>query len=469
MKFKNSTNRIYKPGFKTKILSLILKGGLNTKLLYKLSLYNKELKYITEFRNKSLKYLKLMKNPDWILSESPDINYDELIYYSTPKDVNSTSELKTTFDNLGISTKGNLNLKTAIDIIFDSISVSNSVKIFLFKLGIIFLSLFEAFQKFPYLIIKYLNTVVPVSDNFYATLNSIVFSEGSFCYVPKDIHCEFNLTTYFRTNTENFAQFERTLLITDTYSSIFYLEGCTAPIYKETQLHVAIVEIILKTKSFVKYVTIQNWYKGNFLGEGGLYNFTTKRGICYTGASLEWLQLELGSAYTWKYPSTILKGNYSKSEFCSISFVSELQVADTGTKVFHLGSFSTSRIVSKSITLNNAINVYRGFVEIKKHAFGVFNKTECDSLIIGNTALTATLPYNKVCNFSSNVQQEAFISKVDENFIFFLMQRGVSCRKAITLIVNGFCIDIFNKIPLEIASEIPRLIYIKTESLFLNL
>nr|QEM01899.1 cysteine desulfurase activator complex subunit SufB [Nephromyces sp. ex Molgula occidentalis] len=467
MNKKYLLNKPYKYGFKTNINSYNIKGGLNYTTLLKIINELIEPNFIKIFRFKALNKLRFLRQPDWCFFEIPDINYDKILYYSKPINLANNeiiSKLDKTFEKLGISKKQQKKLSnTAIDLIFDSISISNIIEPFLSKSGIIFIPLFKAIKKYSYLINKYLGTVISFNDNFFAALNSTVFSEGSFCYIPKNIKCNFNLSTYFRTNLENFAQFERTLLIASENSSLTYLEGCTAPIYNESQLHVAIVEIIAKKFSYIKYSTIQNWYKGNIIGEGGLYNLTTKRGICFEYAKLEWTQIEVGSSITWKYPSTILKGNYSYSEFYSISLLSGVQEADTGSKIIHIGKNTKSKIISKSISLNKSLNIYRGLIDIKYNAFKSKNQTEWDSLLIGSKALTITIPYTKVSNSNSIIKQEASISKLDEDLLFLLMQRGIPLKNTITLLIYGFCFSIWEKLPLEFGVEIPLLISLRTE------
>nr|QEM01549.1 cysteine desulfurase activator complex subunit SufB [Nephromyces sp. ex Molgula occidentalis] len=460
-------NKPYKYGFKTDIDSYNISGGLNINTLLKIINELEEPNFIKKFRLEALNKLKFLRQPDWCFFEVPDINYDKISYYSKPinlTDKDVLSKIDQTFEKLGISKEQQENLSnTAIDLVFDSVSISNIIEPFLSKSGIIFIPLFKAIQKYPYLVKKYLGTVVPSNDNFFAALNSAVFSEGSFCYIPKNIKCNFDLSTYFRTNLENFAQFERTLLIAGENTKLTYLEGCTAPMYSESQLHVAIVEIVAKYNSFVKYATIQNWYRGNKLGEGGLYNLTTKRGICFDFAKLEWTQIEVGSSITWKYPSTILKGNNSSSEFYSISLLSGVQEADTGSKMTHIGKNTKSKIVSKTISLNSSLNIYRGLVDIKPSAYKSFNQTECDSLLIGSNALTGTFPYTKVSNSTAIIRQEASISKLDEEFLFLFMQRGIDLKTAVTLLIYGFCYNICEKLPLEFGVEIPLLISLRTE------
>lgn len=467
MKLGEIINQIYPYGFKTEIEVEQITGGLNKKTIEQISFKQKEPKFIQDFRQKALLKIHELRIPDWSFFEIPEFNYDEISYYSAPKnlyDLETKQKLEKAFMKLGLSLKDKQEItNAAMDIIFDSISISNQMGPFLAKTGIIFLPLFKAIKEVPYLIQRYLGTVVSIEDNFFSALNSAVFSEGSFCYIPKDTKCKFDLSTYFRTNSENFAQFERTLLIAETNSSVTYLEGCTAPLFTESQLHVAIVEIIVKDFANVKYSTVQNWYRGNQIGEGGLYNFTTKRGICMKNAGLEWTQVEMGSAITWKYPSTLLLGSNSYSEFYSISYVSGMQIADTGGKMIHIGKNTKSRIISKSVSLNNSVNIYRGLVEIGNKAENAFNYTECDSLLIGSNSLVSTIPYTVVNNYTASVQQEATISKISENYLFLLLQRGISLKSAVALLIYGFCSGVCEQLPIEFGAEIPLLIAMRTE------
>nr|QEM01870.1 cysteine desulfurase activator complex subunit SufB [Nephromyces sp. ex Molgula occidentalis] len=467
MNFKDILNKPYKYEFKTDINSFTIEGGLNIKTINKIIEQLKEPIFIKNFRLEALNKIKSLRQPDWCFFEVPDINYDKISYYSVPinlKNKTVETKLNTTFEQLGVSIQDqNKLINTALDIVFDSISISNIIEPFLEKAGIIFVPLFKAIKKYPYLVKRYLGKVVSIGDNFFSALNSTVFSEGSFCYIPKNIKCEFDLSTYFRINSEKFVQFERTLLIAGENSTVNYLEGCTAPLYKESQLHVAIVEIIAKKNSLVKYSTIQNWYRGNKIGEGGLYNLTTKRGICFESAKLEWVQIEVGSSITWKYPSTILFGTNSSSDFYSISFLSGFQEADTGGKMIHIGNNTKSKIVSKSISLNSSLNVYRGLVEIGPKAFNSINQTEWDSLLIGSNALTSTFPYTKVYNSTAIIKQEATISKLDEECLFLFMQRAINLKTALTLLIYGFCYNICERLPIEFGVEIPLLISLRTE------
>ena len=325
---------------------------------------------------------------------------------------------------------------------------------------------FEAINYFPYLVFSYVGTIVSLEDNFFATLNSTIFSGGSFCFIAKNIKCNINLSTYFRTQSEDFAQFERTLLIVSNSSCVVYTEGCSAPIFLESQLHIALVEILVKEKGILNYSTIQNWYRGDQTGEGGLYNFTTKRGWCLKKALLDWVQIEMGSAITWKYPSTYLIGNFSSSNFFSLSLISDMQIADTGNKMLHLGSYTKSRVYSKSISLNNSIYAYRGLVKIFKNAKNTYNYTECNSLLLGNNTFTITIPYTIVNNYSTFINQEANISKLESDFIFFLLQRGIKIKTALTILIYGFCQNICSKLPLELELEVPLLILMRTQSNF---
>ena len=457
----------YPYGFKTELEIEQIVGGLNQNTIKNISIKQEEPLFIQKFRQKALSKLHDLRQPDWSYFEIPEINYDDISYFSAPKNLydNSTKEkLELAFLKLGLPFKDTQEVtNSAMDVIFDSVSISNQMGPFLAKTGIIFLPLFKAIKKVPYLIKRYLGTVVSIEDNFFSAFNSAVFSEGSFCYIPKDTKCNFDLSTYFRTNSENYAQFERTLLIAEENSSVIYLEGCTAPLFTESQLHVAIVEIIVKKYANVRYSTVQNWYRGNQIGEGGLYNFTTKRGICMEGAGLEWTQVEMGSAITWKYPSTILLGTSSYSEFYSISYVSGMQTADTGGKMIHIGKNTKSRVISKSVSLNNSVNVYRGLVEIGANADSAYNYTECDSLLIGSNALVTTLPYTVVNNHTAAVQQEATISKLNEDYLFLLLQRGIGLKMAVALLIYGFCAGVCEKLPIEFGAEIPLLIAIRTE------
>eukprot|EP00920_Eleutheroschizon_duboscqi_P010246 GHVT01023789.1.p1 GENE.GHVT01023789.1~~GHVT01023789.1.p1 ORF type:complete len:446 (+),score=-40.64 GHVT01023789.1:3466-4803(+) len=440
--------------------SKLLKKGLNKNLINKISHKYRENILISKFRYQAFCKLKNLKNPDWAYIEIPEFDFDNISYYSKLKN----TELKPIiFENLNIDVD---NSKQALDLIFDSVSIIQTIKPILIKLGILFMPLFEVSRIYSYLVFKYLGNLVSMEDNFYAALNSMVFSEGSFCYIPKDIKCEFDLSTYFRTNTDDFAQFERSLIIASENSQVTYLEGCTAPNYIESQLHIAIIEIFVKPHALVNYTTIQNWYRGNQLGEGGVYNFTTKRGICFFKAGLIWTQVEIGSIFTWKYPSTILKGDFSYSKFLSLALVSNVQDTDTGTKMIHIGKHSKSQVLAKSISLNTSISVYRGLINITPTAKYSYNSTECNSLLLSKNSLTVTLPYIIVSNSDSMVQQEAYITKIDLLYLLILLQRGIPKIKALNLLILGFCSSISEKLPTEYNVEIPYLITARTEDAF---
>ena len=457
MKFgKHMLNNPYKYGFKYDVEKILDKKGLNIKLIYNLSKIYKELTDITEFRIKAFVRLKQLRVPDWCFFEIPDISYDNINYISISKKVNKDME-----NTLNIFKE---DITHITEFILDSTSVYGNVfNTVLAKSGIIFSSLFTSLKHYFSLVTKYLGTIVSLEDNFFTAINSCIFSEGSFVYIPNDVSCSFDLSTYFRINSEQFAQFERTLVVVGKNAKVSYVEGCSAPVYLESQLHVAVVEIIVKENGYIKYSTLQNWYRGNNLGEGGLYNFTTKRGLCLEHAYLEWVQIEVGSAITWKYPSTVLLGNYSTSDFFSIAYVSSLQITDTGFKVIHIGNYTKSRIISKGIALNSSINVYRGLVEIKPNSFYAYNYTECDSIMIGENTQVVTVPYTVVSNYTSFVHQEAKISKINEEYLFFLLQRGLSYVNAYSLILTGFCSKVCTELPIDLGSEIPLLIALRTK------
>nr|QUL61525.1 FeS cluster assembly protein SufB [Haemoproteus columbae] len=464
-KLLNIYNLNYKYQYKNKINLYLIRNGLNKNLLKDLSNNILLYKFIYKFKLYSLKILNIFKFPDWNFFDCPIINFDNIIYYSSILlDYNLINYLK---KNLNLNILNNSLIQyNSIDVIFDSVSIIHTTQYFLKKIGIVFISLFNAILKYPILLKKYLGTVVSYKDNFFANINSIIFSEGSFGYIFKYIKCNFNLSTYFKTNSNDFAQFERTLLIVNEYSYIVYLEGCTASIYKESQLHVAIVEIIVKNYSFVKYYTLQNWYIGDYIGNGGLYNFTTKRGICFYYSRLDWIQIEIGSIITWKYPSTILKGNNSLSKFYSISFLSYMQIADTGSKMYHIGSNTKSYIYSKSISLDNSLNIFRGLIYIQPNSYNSCGNMECNSLIYDNKSLTITIPYIKNYNNTSFIKQEATILKIEMLYLFLLMQRGISILKAISLLIIGFCFDIYKQLPLELIIEISDLFSLKIKHIF---
>nr|ABF59996.1 SufB [Plasmodium vivax] len=463
--FLNIYNLNYKYQYKNKINLYLIRQGLNINLIKNLSSNIFLYMFIYNFKKYSLKLLNIFKLPDWNFFDCPNINYDNIIYYSSIlKDNNLIYYLK---NNLNIEFLDSILIKNnSIDIIFDSMSILHTTQYFLKKLGIIFFPLFDIIFKYPLLIKKYLGPIISYKDNFFANINSIIFSEGSFGYIPKYVRWNFNLSPYFKTNSSDFAQFGRPLIMVGKYPYGSYLEGWTASMYKESQLHVAIVGIIVKDYGYIKYYPFQNWDRGGYLGNGGLYNFTTKRGICLNYSKLDWIQVEVGSIITWKYPSTILKGKFSISNFYSISFISNMQIADTGSKMYHIGSYTKSYIISKSISLNNSLNIFRGLVYIKPFSYKSYNYTECSSLIFGNNSLTVTIPYIKNYNNTSYVKQEAFVSKIEIIYLFLLMQRGLSISESISLLIIGFCSDIYNKLPFEFNLEIPILFSLKSKDIF---
>ncbi|WGH25003.1 MAG: Fe-S cluster assembly protein SufB [Candidatus Shikimatogenerans bostrichidophilus] len=457
MKYTNN----YNFGFYTKIKSKTFKIGLNSKIIKKISRLKNEPKWMTKFRLKSYYYWKKLKYPKWSNLKYKKINFKKISYFSEVKD-KKNKKIKKTFEKLGVSLKKKKNV--SIDYIFDSISIETTYKKTLKKIGIIFCSISEGIKKYPKIVKKYIGKVVPYKDNFYAALNSAVFSDGSFCYIPKNIKCPFELSTYFRINNGQIGQFERTLIIVEEGAYVSYLEGCTAPKRLNNQLHAAIVEIIALKKSSVKYSTVQNWYPGNKFGKGGIYNFVTKRGLCEEKAKISWIQIETGSLITWKYPSCILKGNNSIGEFRSVSFTKNYQQIDTGSKMIHIGKNTKSLIISKSIVTNNSRNTYRGLVKIYNKAIKSKNFTQCDSLLIGNKCHSYTYPNIISCNKNSKIEHESTISKIEEEQIFYCNQRGITTEKAMSIIVNGFSYNIIKKLPLEFALEANQLLNIELKN-----
>ena len=465
------TSREYKYGFTTNIQSDTIKKGLSEDVIRTISEKKNEPKWMLDFRLNAFKVWKEMEEPEWanIKYEKPD--YQDIIYYSAPKQkpvLNSLDELdpemKKTFDKLGISIDEQKKLaNVAVDIVMDSVSVATSFKDTLAEKGIIFCSISEAIKEHPDLVKKYLGTVVPVRDNFFSALNSAVFSDGSFCYIPKGVSCPMELSTYFRINQAGTGQFERTLLIADEGSQVSYLEGCTAPMRDENQLHAAVVELIALDSSDIKYSTVQNWYPGDKQGRGGVFNFVTKRGICYKNAKISWTQVETGSAVTWKYPSCILKGDNSIGEFFSVAVTNNRQQADTGTKMVHIGKNTKSTIIAKGISAGYSDGNYRGLVKIGKNATNSRNFSQCDSLLMGDKCGSHTFPYIEVKNKSSKVEHEATTSKIGEDQIFYCNQRGIDTEAAIALIVNGYCKDVLNQLPMEFAVEAQKLLEISLE------
>src|SRR5258706_9266398 len=466
--------RDYKWGFTSDIESDNAPKGLTEDIVRFISAKKNEPQWMLDLRLKALRYWVSLKEeePTWANIHHPRINFQDIIYYSAPKPkkvLNSLDELdpeiKATFDKLGISLEEQKRLSgVAVDAVIDSVSVKTTFRDELKKQGIIFCSFSEAVQEHPELIKKYMGMVVPYTDNYYATLNSAVFSDGSFCYIPKGVRCPMELSTYFRINSSGTGQFERTLIVADEASYVSYLEGCTAPMRDENQLHAAIVEIIAHKDAEVKYSTVQNWYPGNKEGKGGIYNFVTKRGICLgDNSKISWTQVETGSAITWKYPSVILKGNNSIGEFYSVAVTNNKQEADTGTKMQHLGKNTKSRIVSKGISAGVSNNSYRGLVYVSKKADNARNFSQCDSLLLGDKCGAHTFPYIEVKNNSAIVEHEATTSKIGEDQIFYCNQRGIDTETAVALIVNGFAKEVMNQLPMEFAVEAQKLLAISLE------
>lgn len=470
-------NSEYKWGFTTNIEADTFPKGLNEDVVRALSKKKNEPEWMLEFRLKAYKHWLTMKEPDnWAHIPYPKIDFQNISYYSAPK---KTPELKSldevdpellkTFEKLGISLEEQKRLSgvqsnIAVDAVFDSVSVKTTFRETLSEKGIIFCSFSEAVQEYPDLIKKYMGMVVPYTDNYFAALNSAVFSDGSFCYIPKGVRCPMELSTYFRINSSGTGQFERTLIVADESSYVSYLEGCTAPQRDENQLHAAIVEIIAHKDSEVKYSTVQNWYPGDKDGKGGIYNFVTKRGICLEDNSkISWTQVETGSAITWKYPSVILKGNNSTGEFYSVAVTNNKQEADTGTKMIHIGKNTKSTIISKGISAGFSNNSYRGLVQVRKGATNSRNFSQCDSLLMGDKCGAHTFPYIEIKDKSATVEHEATTSKIGEDQLFYCKQRGIDMEKAIALIVNGYAKEVLNKLPMEFAVEAQKLLAISLE------
>lgn len=472
---KNITNLLnsdYQYGFHTQIEKDIIDKGLNEQTIKLISKKKGETLYLLSFRLKAYKKWLEMKQPEWAYLKFPEINYNKIIYYSAPKkkkkiqNINEIDpELIKTFEKLGISLTEQKRINNvAIDAVFDSVSIATTFKEELKEYGVIFSSISEAIQEYPDMIKKFLGTVVPIGDNYFSALNSAVFTDGSFCYIPKNTKCPLDLSTYFRINDQNSGQFERTLLIADKDSSVNYLEGCTAPQYDSNQLHAAIVELITLDNASIKYSTVQNWYAGNTFGVGGVYNFVTKRGLCVGSKSqISWTQVETGSAITWKYPSCILIGKSSQGEFYSIALTNNYQQADTGTKMTHIGKKSKSRIISKGISAGQSKNSYRGAVNGNEKALGMRNYSQCDSLLIGNLSNANTFPIISVQNSTARIEHEASTSKIGEDQIFYFSQRGIYLEKAIEIMISGFCQEVFKKLPLEFAAEADKLLTLKLE------
>jgi Fe-S cluster assembly protein SufB len=469
---KDLKSKEYQYGFVTDIESDNAPKGLNEDIVRFISAKKNEPQWMLDWRLSAFEMWKQMTPPKWahITYNSP--NFQDIIYYAAPKKNKNLSsldevdpELLKTFDKLGISLEEQKRLSgVAIDVVVDSVSVKTTFQDKLAELGIVFCSMSEAVQKHPELVRKYIGSVVPQNDNFYAALNSAVFSDGSFCYIPKGVRCPMELSTYFRINEANTGQFERTLVVADKGSYVSYLEGCTAPMRDENQLHAAVVELIALDDSEIKYSTVQNWYPGDENGKGGIYNFVTKRGLCEgRNSKISWTQVETGSAITWKYPSCILKGDNSSGEFYSVAVTNNFQQADTGTKMMHLGKNTSSLIISKGISAGKSNNAYRGLVSIHKNATKARNFTQCDSLLIGDQCGAHTFPYIETRNKTAKVEHEATTSKIGEDQLFYCNQRGIDTEKAVTLIINGYCKEVLKQLPMEFAVEAQKLLEISLE------
>ena len=462
----------YAAGFITDIESETLPPGLNEDVIRFISAKKNEPEWMLEWRLKAYKVWQTMKEPDWAHVHYPEIDFQAVSYYSAPKSLEDRPksldevdpDLIETYNKLGIPLHEQEMLAgVAVDAVFDSVSVVTTFREKLEDAGVIFCPISEAVHRFPDLVKKYIGSVVPQRDNYYAALNSAVFSDGSFVYIPKGVRCPMELSTYFRINQMNTGQFERTLIIADEGSHVSYLEGCTAPQRDENQLHAAVVELIALDNAEIKYSTVQNWYPGDENGKGGIYNFVTKRGICHTRAKISWTQVETGSAVTWKYPSCILKGDHSVGEFYSVALTNNYQQADTGTKMIHLGKNTKSTIISKGISAGHSQNAYRGLVRMGSSAAGARNYTQCDSLLIGDRCGAHTFPYIESAHPSAIVEHEATTSKVSDDQMFLCQQRGLDAEKAVSMIVNGFCREVFKQLPMEFAVEAGKLLEVSLE------
>jgi Fe-S cluster assembly protein SufB len=461
----------YKYGFVTDIEADQAPPGLNEDIIRLISAKKNEPAWMLEFRLKAFRHWLTMKEPTWANITYGPIDYQATSYYSAPKQkkkLNSLDEvdpeLRATFAKLGISLEEQKRLSgVAVDAVFDSVSVATTFRTELAKVGVIFCSFSDAVQNHPDLVKKYLGSVVPYTDNFFATLNAAVFTDGSFCYIPKGVRCPMELSTYFRINSANTGQFERTLIVADEGATVSYLEGCTAPMRDENQLHAAVVELVALDNASIKYSTVQNWYPGDKEGKGGIYNFVTKRGKAFKNAKLSWTQVETGSAITWKYPSCILQGDNSIGEFYSVALTNHRQQADTGTKMIHLGKNTRSTIVSKGISAGHGQQTYRGEVKIMKSAEGARNYSQCDSLLLGDKCGAHTFPYIEVRNSTAKMEHEASTSKIGEDQLFYCQQRGISAEDAVSMIVNGFCREVFKELPMEFAVEAQKLLGVSLE------
>ncbi|NQY80708.1 MAG: Fe-S cluster assembly protein SufB [Candidatus Caenarcaniphilales bacterium] len=471
--FASLSSQEYKYGFSTDIETDSFPKGLSEEVIRKISAIKEEPEFMLEFRLKSYEAFKNMVDPDWAKLNIPAIDYQDIIYYSAPKAKPTKEsldevdpEILKTYEKLGIPIEEQKRLEgIAVDAIFDSVSVANTHKKALAEIGIIFCSISEAIKEHPELVKKYIGSVVPHTDNFFSALNGAVFSDGTFVYIPPNTKCPLELSTNFRINTKGSGQFERTLIVCDDESYVSYLEGCTAPAFDENQLHAAVVELVAKEKSEIKYSTVQNWYAGDENGIGGIYNFVTKRAKCEgKDSKVSWTQVETGSAITWKYPSCILQGDNSIGEFYSVALTNNMQQADTGTKMIHIGKNTKSTIISKGISAGKSSNSYRGLVKVTPNAKGARNYTQCDSMLIGSTNAANTFPYIEVDGKSAKVEHEASTSKISEEQLFYLQQRGINVEDAIGLIISGFCKDVFKELPGEFAAEANQLMSLQLEN-----
>lgn len=468
----NLVNQPYKHGFVTDIDTEAVPKGLDESVIRMISKKKEEPEWLLQFRLDAYKHWLTMTMPEWANVTHGKIDFQDIIYFAQPKPKKQLAsmdevdpELRRTFEKLGVPLhEQKMMAGVAVDVIFDSVSVTTTYKAKLAEIGIIFCSFSEAVREHPELVKQYLGSVVPTGDNFYAALNSAVFTDGSFCFIPKGVKCPMDLSTYFRINTEGSGQFERTLIIAEEGSSVTYLEGCTAPQFDTNQLHAAVVELVALDNADIKYSTVQNWYAGDENGKGGIYNFVTKRGLCKgINSKISWTQVETGSAITWKYPSCVLLGDNSSGEFYSVALTNHLQQADTGTKMIHLGKNTRSKIIAKGISAGRSNNSYRGLVKVGSRATGARNYSQCDSMLIGDRCIANTFPTIDVQNTSATIEHEASTSKIGEDQMFFFAQRGIDSEEAISMIINGFCKDVFVHLPMEFAVEATKLLGLKLE------
>ncbi len=469
---QNLVNQPYKHGFVTDIETDSVPKGLSEDVIRHISKKKSEPEWLLEFRLSAYRHWLTMEEPVWANVSYPKIDFQDIIYFTQPKPKKQLAsmdevdpELRRTFEKLGVPLhEQKMMTGVAVDVIFDSVSVTTTYKAKLAEIGIIFCSFSEAVHEYPELVRQYLGSVVPSGDNYYAALNSAVFTDGSFCFIPKGTKCPMDLSTYFRINTEGSGQFERTLIIAEEGSSVCYLEGCTAPQFDTNQLHAAVVELVALDNADIKYSTVQNWYAGDENGKGGIFNFVTKRGLCKgVNSKISWTQVETGSAITWKYPSCVLLGDNSSGEFYSVALTNHLQQADTGTKMIHIGKNTRSKIISKGISAGRSSNSYRGLVKVGSRATGARNYSQCDSMLIGDRCAANTFPTIDVQNTTATIEHEASTSKIGEDQMFFFAQRGIGSEEAISMIINGFCKDVFVHLPMEFAVEATKLLGLKLE------